>query len=64
MHNEKLILHKAAEILRRQMREFQPQQKDFPVTENISQIEFQKQVPKLLLTSCSYTLQSYYGTEF
>ncbi|KAJ8932906.1 hypothetical protein NQ314_014350 [Rhamnusium bicolor] len=56
MHSEKLILHKAAEILKRQMREFQPQQRDFPVPENISQMEFEKQVPKLLLTFVSWLI--------
>lgn len=56
MHNEQLILHKAAEILKRQMREFQSQQRDFPVPENINTTEFEKQVPKLLLTFVSWLI--------
>ncbi|KAJ8928932.1 hypothetical protein NQ314_018431 [Rhamnusium bicolor] len=56
MHSKKLILHKAAEMLKRQMREFQPQQIDFPVPENISQMEIKKQVPKLLLTFVSWLI--------
>lgn len=54
MHSEKLILHKAAEILKEQMREFQPQQRYFPVPENISQMKFKK--PKVLLTFVSWLI--------
>ncbi|CAG9760430.1 unnamed protein product [Ceutorhynchus assimilis] len=51
-----VILHKAAEILKREIRKFQSEQKEFPMPENISSSEFEKQVPKLLLTFMSWLI--------
>ncbi|CAH1099477.1 unnamed protein product [Psylliodes chrysocephalus] len=54
--NEILILHKAAGILKKKIREFHIPQSNFPNPDDMNQVEFEKQVPNELLKFVSWLI--------
>ena len=54
--NEILILHKAAGILKKKIKEFNIPQSNYPTPDDINQAEFEKQVPNELLQFVSWLI--------